>query len=126
MAGLVRTAGQTPMLPGAVVAGGLAYTSGIIDPSIIDTGAFGPQAPPFAAQAAAALGVLLQVLADAGTDPAHVVKLEAFLADRADFAAWNEAYLKIWPEPGPARTTIVTGFALPTVRIEIQAVAALP
>jgi enamine deaminase RidA (YjgF/YER057c/UK114 family) len=121
MAGLVRTAGQTPMLPGAVVAGGLAYTSGIVDPDV-----FGPQAPPFAAQAAAALGVLLRVLADAGTDAAHVVKLEAFLADRADFAAWNEAYLKVWPAPGPARTTIVTGFALAAVRIEIQAVAAVP
>jgi 2-iminobutanoate/2-iminopropanoate deaminase len=121
MAGLARTPGQTPMLPGAVVAGGLAYTSGIIDP-----GALGPQPPPFAAQAAAVLAVLLRVLAEAGTDAAHVVKLEAFLADRADFAAWNEAYLKIWPEPGPARTTIVTGFALATVRIEIQAVAVVP
>ena len=121
MAGLIRTAGQTAMLPGAVVAGGLVYTSGVVDPA-----AFGTEAPPFAAQAAGALGALLKVLADARTDAAHVVKLEAFLADPADFAAWNAEYLKIWPEPGPARTTIVVAFALPSVRIEIQAVAALP
>lgn len=121
MAGLVRTPGQSPMLAGAVVAGGLVYTSGVIDPAVLAGGE-----PPFAAQAEAALAALLGVLADAGTDAAHVVKLEAFLADPGDFAAWNAAYLAVWPEPGPARTTIVVGFAAPAARIEIQAVAALP
>jgi 2-iminobutanoate/2-iminopropanoate deaminase len=121
MPGLVRTPGQAPMLPGAVVAGGLVYTSGVIDPEAI-----GSPAPPFAAQAAGALRALLKVLTDAGTDAAHVVKLEAFLADPADFAAWNAEYLKVWPEAGPARTTIVVGFALPAARIEVQAVAVLP
>ncbi|WP_298228983.1 RidA family protein [Gryllotalpicola sp.] len=121
MAELIRAPGQSPMLAGAVVAGDLVYTSGVIDPAV-----FGAEEPPFAAQAAGALSALLAVLADAGTDSAHVVKLEAFLADPADFAAWNAEYLKIWPEPGPARTTIVVGFAMPAARIEIQAVAVLP
>lgn len=121
MAILTRTPGQLPSLPGSVTANGFVYTSGIIDPA-----AQGPDAPPFAEQAAAAMAVLLATLTAAGTHAAHVVKLEAFLADAADFTAWNAEFAKTWPEPGPARTTLVAVFALPTVRFEVQAVAALP
>ncbi len=115
----LRTPGQSPMLPGAVRAGSLVITSGVVDPDSL-----GGEVP-FAEQAAAAMRALLGVLADAGAAPEHVVKLEAFLADAADFADWNEVFLGVWPEPGPARTTLVAGFALPTVRIELQATAVL-
>ncbi len=121
MAILTRTAGQLPSLPGSVTAKGLVYTSGLVDPA-----AMGQDPPPFADQAAAAMTLLLATLTAAGTDAAHVVKLEAFLADAADFAAWNTEFAKVWPEPGPARTTLVAVFALPTVRFEVQAVAVLP
>ena len=118
--GLLRTAGQSPLLPGAVRAGTLVYTSGIVAPT-----ALGGTAPPFAEQAMEAMTALLAALAEAGTTPADVVKLEAFLADPADFTAWNEVFVGVWPEPGPARTTLITGFAAPGVLIELQAVAVL-
>ncbi len=118
MTGLLRTPGQSPMLPGAVRAGNLVYTSGIVAGA-----ALGGDPVAFAAQAAEAMTTLLTSLADAGAGPEHVVKLEAFLASADDFAAWNAEFLKVWPEPGPARTTLLAGFAMPGILIELQAVA---
>lgn len=118
MTELMRTPGQAPMLPGAVRAGNLVYTSGVASASLMTGGS-----PGFAEQAAEAMAALLQVLADAGATPADVVKLEAFLASPDDFAAWNEVFLQVWPEPGPARTTLISGFAMPSMLIELQAVA---
>jgi len=117
---LLRTPGQAPMLPGAVRAGSLVYTSGIVAPEVLTgtTVAFGEQA-------AGAMAALLGVLADAGARPADVIKLEAFIADPADFGSWNDVFLGVWPEPGPARTTLVSAFAAPGVLIELQAIAAV-
>lgn len=115
----LRTApGQSPMMPGAVRAGDLVYTSGIAAASVL----IGAETP-FAEQAAEAMAALLETLAAVGAAPRHVIKLEAFLNSPDHFAAWNEEFLKVWPDPGPARTTVIVGFALPTMLIELQAVA---
>jgi len=108
------------MLPGAVRANGFVYTSGVVAPEVLSG-----TTVPFAEQAAGAMAVLLGVLADAGARPADVIKLEAFIADPASFGSWNEVFLGVWPEPGPARTTLVSAFAAPGVLIELQAVAAV-
>jgi len=114
-----RTApGQSPMMPGAVRAGNLVYTSGIAAASVL-----AGEASPFARQAAEAMAGLLEALAVVGAGPEHVVKLEAFLASAEHFAAWNEEFLRVWPEPGPGRITLVSGFAMPAMLIELQAVA---
>lgn len=115
---VVRTPGQSPLLPGAVRAGSLVHTSGIVAPS-----AFGPDPVPFAQQATEALDTLIGYLDAVGATATDVVKVEAFLASADDFAAWNDAYVRIWPEPGPARTTLISRFAAPGVGIEVQAVA---
>ncbi|CAN5239524.1 hypothetical protein BH09ACT3_BH09ACT3_04570 [soil metagenome] len=118
MPDFLTAAGQSPMMPGAVRAGNLVYTSGIAATSVL-----GGAATPFAEQAAETMTALLDVLSAVGAGPEHVVKLEAFLASADDFAAWNVEFLKVWPEPGPGRTTLIVGFALPTMLIELQAVA---
>lgn len=126
MAELLRTPGQSPMLPGAVRAGDLIVTSGIVSPRVMQ--AIGAGAAPdldFRAEADDALNALLAAISAVGGSAPGVVKLEAFLADPADFAAWNQAFLSVWPEPGPARTTLVSAFAMPGVRIEVQALAAV-
>lgn len=126
MAGLLRAPGQSPMLPGAVRAGDLIVTSGIVSPQVMQ--AIGAGAAPdldFRAEADDALNALLAAISAVGGSAPGVVKLEAFLADPADFAAWNQAFLSVWPEPGPARTTLVSAFAMPGVRIEVQALAAV-
>lgn len=61
----------------------------------------------------------------AGCDLADVVKVTAFLADLADFPAYNEVYRGYFDEPYPARTTVQAG--LPAgIRLEIEAVARRP
>ena len=126
MAGLLRAPGQSPMLPGAVRTGDLIVTSGIVAPRVMQ--ALGAGAAPdldFRAEADDALAALLTAISALGGSAAGVMKLEAFLADPGDFAAWNEAFLSVWPEPGPARITLVSAFAVPGVRIEVQAIAAV-
>lgn len=113
--------GQSAMLPGAVRAGKLIYTSGIASAALLGGGG-----PSFAEQAAEAMATLIDTLARLGAGPEHVVKLEAFLASADDFAAWNTEFLRTWPEPGPARTTLISRFALPDMLFEVQAVAVLP
>ncbi len=67
------------------------------------------------------VGALLEA---AGTDWAHVAKVNVYLADMADFAAMNEVYRTFAVEPYPARTTV--GAALGRIAIEVDCVAVLP
>ena len=69
---------------------------------------------------------LRAVLAAAGATLEHVVKTTVFLTNMADFAAFNAAYAPHFPSSPPARSTVAVA-ALPLgVRVEIEAVAALP
>jgi 2-iminobutanoate/2-iminopropanoate deaminase len=54
-----------------------------------------------------------------------VQKVNVFLVDLADFAAFNEVYRAAFSEPYPARTTVQAGLPEP-LRVEIEAVARLP
>ncbi len=66
---------------------------------------------------------LFAVLADGGLTSAHVVKVNVYLTDMADFADMNEAYATRFTEPYPARTTVGVA-ALPLgARVEIELVA---
>lgn len=61
----------------------------------------------------------------AGCTMDDVVKVNAFLVDLADFAAYNEVYREFFAEPYPARTSVQAG--LPAgVLIEIEAIAHRP
>lgn len=63
------------------------------------------------------------ILADIGLSFDHVVKVNGYLADPADFAAWNEEYLKLFEPPYPCRTTVT---APPVFGIlEVELIAAL-
>ena len=63
------------------------------------------------------------ILKEAGTDLAHVVKTTVYLADMADFAAMNEVYAEFFAEPYPARAAFQV-VALPKgAKVEIKAVA---
>ncbi len=67
-----------------------------------------------------------RILAAAGATMKDVVKCHVYLADAGDFAAMNEVYAEIFGEAKPARTTVVTGFVLPDMKVEIDAVAYKP
>src|SRR5215831_2951428 len=75
------------------------------------------------AQAEQAFANLRTVLAAAGKDLSHVVKVTVFLADMADYAAMNAVYARQFDAPYPARTAVAVA-ALPLgARIEIECVA---
>lgn len=67
------------------------------------------------------------VLQAAGTDLAHVVKVNVYLADMDDYAAMNEIYASYFTEhPAPARACVQVGRLPRDARIEIDCVAVLP
>jgi reactive intermediate/imine deaminase len=66
------------------------------------------------------------IIEAAGAKMADVVKVNAYLSDIADFAAFNEVYARYFTAPYPARTTV--GAVLPGggMLVEIDAIVALP
>jgi len=102
----------------AFEAGGLIITSGQI-PVNPATGAM-PEG--IAAQAEQSCKNVLAVLAAAGAGAEKVVKTTCFLADMADFAAFNEVYAKYFVSK-PARSCVAVK-ALPKGALcEIEAIA---
>jgi 2-iminobutanoate/2-iminopropanoate deaminase len=73
-----------------------------------------------------ALRNLGAVLDAAGLSYAHVAKTTCFLADMADFAAFNEVYARFFPEPPPARSTFAVAALPRAARVEIEAIAVRP
>jgi 2-iminobutanoate/2-iminopropanoate deaminase len=66
------------------------------------------------------------ILEGCGASLADVVKCSVFLADGKDFAAMNEVYVEFFGESKPARSTVVTGFAIAGIKVEIDSIAYRP
>ena len=72
------------------------------------------------------LGMVDKLLAEAGSDNAHILMCQIYLADMADFAAMNDIYAEIFGETRPARSTVaVAGLPLGAC-FEIEAWAHRP
>lgn len=67
-----------------------------------------------------------RILEGCGATLADVVKCSVFLANGNDFAAMNEVYREFFGEAKPARTTVVSGFVMPGMQVEIDCVAYQP
>lgn len=63
-----------------------------------------------------------KVLALDGAALADVVKVTVWLADPADFAAFNAVYQTFFPQTRPARSTVKASLLL-EARVEIEAIA---
>ncbi|HMC58823.1 MAG TPA: RidA family protein, partial [Candidatus Solibacter sp.] len=100
----------------AVRAGDFIYVSGQV-PSV---------AGDIAHETRQVLANIQKLLAGCGATMADVVKCGVFLVDAGDFAAMNEVYATFFGENKPARSTVVAGFMIPNIRIEIDAVAYKP
>lgn len=121
-AGGTRLGGAEPLMSDAIRYGELVLLSGraAVDPASGEL-----RAEDFDTQATIVIDDVFAVLADAGSSPADVLRVECWLADRGDFAAWNRIFVDRFPDPRPARTTLVTGLPLPGLLIEIQVTAAV-
>jgi 2-iminobutanoate/2-iminopropanoate deaminase len=114
---------ERPLMADATRWGDLLFLSGRAP---VDPGTLKLRAGDFATQASAVLDDVATVLAACGTALQHVLRVECYLADQADFAAWNEVFTASFPSSPPARTTLVTGFAVEGMLIEVQVIAGIP
>lgn len=108
---------KAPYSP-VVVSGDLVYTAGQVgfdaDGNLVDGG--------IGEQTRQALENVRTALAAAGCGLGDVLKVNAYLADLADFEGFNEVYTSFFTAPYPARTTV--GVSLPgALVVEIEAVA---
>jgi len=103
----------------AVKAGNVVYTSGQI--AIVPaTGNI--EASDVEGQTEQVMKNLEQVLKASGTDFAHVVKTTCFLADIADFAAFNKIYGKYITEK-PARSCVAVKDLPKGALVEVEVIA---
>ena len=72
------------------------------------------------------LAAIDKLLAEAGTDNAHILMCQIFIADLADFPAMNEVW-EDWLAPGdaPPRATVQANLAKPDWKVEMVVTAAL-
>jgi 2-iminobutanoate/2-iminopropanoate deaminase len=64
-----------------------------------------------------------RVLRNAGLSSSQVVKCTIWLRHEADFAAFNAAYAAYFGAHTPARSTVISGLAIPAALVEIEAIA---
>jgi 2-iminobutanoate/2-iminopropanoate deaminase len=106
----------------AVRLGDVLYTSGVIpltpDGALVEGGV--------QVQARAVMANLQAVLEAGGSGLEHVVKCTVFLADMSDFAAVNEVYASYFGDQPPARSAVQVARLPRDVRLEIEAIAAVP
>jgi 2-iminobutanoate/2-iminopropanoate deaminase len=107
----------------AVRWGDLLFLSGR---AAVEPGSLEPRPGGFEIQAVAVLDDVAAVLAAGGSGLEHVLRVECYLADGADFDAWNRIFRERFPHSPPARTTLVTGFAVDGLLIELQVTAGVP
>ncbi len=81
-------------------------------------------APTLEEQTSLALENLVSILREAGLGPEHVVKTTCFLADIADFPAFNGIYGKTFTDNPPARSCFAVKDLPLGARVEIEAIAA--
>ena len=103
----------------AVVSGGLCFTSGQIALSP-ETGEI--VGADIETQTRQVLENLCAVLAAAGTSAERVVKTTCYLADMADFAAFNAVYAEYFPGK-PARSCVAVKDLPRSALVEVEAVA---
>lgn len=81
-----------------------------------------------AAQAAICFAAIDAILAEAGADRSHVVRLNAFVTARAHMAGYmaaRDAWLADVAPPPASTLMIVSGFTRPEFLVEVEAMAAV-
>lgn len=107
----------------AIRGNNLVFVSGQLG-LVPDTKAFAGET--VAAQTAQALTNMAAILAAAGTDMAHVVKVTVLLADIASFKEMNDVYSTFFPHNPPARAAFAVKDLPLGGLVEIEAIAVLP
>lgn len=109
--------GGSALFSGAVRAGNLVFTSGVIGRSADgDIGAATRQA----------LEGVRDRLAAGGSSMAQAVKCTVFLVDMADYQGMNAAYVEFFPGSPPARTAVAVLELPAQAQVEVECVGMVP
>ncbi|MEM3192403.1 MAG: RidA family protein [Candidatus Parvarchaeota archaeon] len=100
----------------AVVSGNLVFVSG-------QTGQIPDRATEFEEQFNNAMARIKKILEEAGSSIDRVIKVSVYLARSSDFEKMNELFEKYFGRDPPARTTLVTGFVVSGILVEIDVIA---
>jgi 2-iminobutanoate/2-iminopropanoate deaminase len=114
--------GAAPLISDAVESNGTLFLSGRAD---VDPATLEPRSRDFSEQARSVLRDVERVLEESGSGLASVLRVECYLARAEDFGAWNAIFAEAFDSPRPARTTLVAGFPVPGLLVEIQVTAAV-
>jgi 2-iminobutanoate/2-iminopropanoate deaminase len=109
-----------PYSPG-IVSGGFLYVSGQVGRA--SDGTIGANIEE---QTHITLENVGKVLRAAGCDFKDVVKANVYITKQEYFQAFNPIYVEYFPEPRPARATVVASLVDDKFLIEIEAIAKLP
>lgn len=75
------------------------------------------------AQARQALRTIARALDEAGARLSDVVRVRVYLSDRADVPAVSRLLGETFADPRPTNTTIICGFAMPEMKVELEMTA---
>lgn len=121
--GELPVGGAEPLISSAVRWGDLLFLSGRAP---IDTATMEVVAHDFETQARDVLRQIDEALRAGGSGPEHVLRVQCYLLDASDFGVWNRLWAEYFPAPRPVRTTIVTGFTVPGMLVEVEVTAGIP
>ncbi|HTV70450.1 MAG TPA: RidA family protein [Rhizobiaceae bacterium] len=77
------------------------------------------------AQAELCFANIAAILDEAGLGLKDIVRINAFVTDRAHLQAYMDVRNRLFADPAPASTLmIVSGFARPEFKVEVEAIAA--
>ncbi len=76
-------------------------------------------------QARRCIGNLSEILKTAGASLADVVKVTVFLRNASDWKGFNEEYVKLMPEPLPARTSAIVQLKSDDMLCEMECIAVI-
>jgi reactive intermediate/imine deaminase len=107
----------------AVRAGDLMFLSGQIG---LDSATGKPVAGGIKAEARQALTQIKEILTRHGASMSDVVKCTAFLADIAEWPAFNEVYGEFFKKPFPARSALAANGLARNARVEVECIAYAP
>jgi enamine deaminase RidA (YjgF/YER057c/UK114 family) len=111
---------------GMTATGRIVVTGGVVGWNVM-----GNFPPDFAAQAHQVFSNILQILAEGGAGPEHVVRLTWYVVDlgeyRASLKELGRAYRETFGANYPAMAVVqVAGLVEPAAKIEIEATAVVP
>ena len=78
-----------------------------------------------AAQAELCFRNIAAILGEAGLTLSDIVRINAYVSDRAHLQAYMDVRNRLFSDPAPASTLmIVSGFAHPEFKVEVEVIAA--